>query len=104
MKDATVKAETFSYLPQLDRPQVAKQLQYLLQEGLIPAIEYVREPSPRDHYWSMWKLPLFDARTAEDVLAEIEASTTAHPDCFIKLIGYDRRRQTQPVSFAVHQP
>jgi len=99
-----VKAETFSYLPQMDRLQVAKQIQYLLTEGLIPAIEYVREPNPSDHYWSMWKLPLFDARAAEDVLAEIEACKTAHPDCFIKLIGYDRRRQTQPVSFVVHQP
>ena len=99
-----MKAETFSYLPQLDRLQVAKQIQYLLTEGLIPAIEYVREPNPSDHYWSMWKLPLFDARAAEDVLAEIEACKTAHPDCFIKLIGYDRRRQTQPVSFVVHQP
>ncbi|HUY50108.1 MAG TPA: ribulose bisphosphate carboxylase small subunit [Streptosporangiaceae bacterium] len=99
-----MKVETFSYLPQLDRPHVAKQIQYLLTEGLIPAIEYVREPNPRDHYWSMWKLPLFDARTAEDVLAEIEACKAAHPDCFIKLVGYDRQRQSQPVSFVVHQP
>ena len=99
-----MKAETFSYLPQLDRLQVAKQIQYLLTEGLIPAIEYVREPNPNDHYWSMWKLPLFGARAAEDVLAEIEACKTAHPDCVIKLIGYDRQRQTQPVSFVVHQP
>lgn len=104
MEDATVKAETFSYLPQLDSQQVAKQIQYLLKEGLIPAIEYVQEPNPSDHYWSMWKLPLFGARAAEDVLAEIKACKSAHPACYIKLIGYDRQRQTQPVSFVVHQP
>ena len=80
------------------------QIQYLLDEGLIPAIEYVREPDPSDHYWGMWKLPLFDARAVADVLAEIDACKTAHPDCFIKLIGYDRRRQTQAVSLVVHQP
>jgi len=38
------------------------------------------------------------------VLTEIQACKTAHPDCFIKVIGYDRRRQTQAVSLVVHQP
>jgi len=38
------------------------------------------------------------------VLTEIQACESAHPDCFIKLIGYDRQRQTQAVSLVVHQP
>jgi ribulose bisphosphate carboxylase small subunit-like protein len=67
--------------------QLATQIQYLLNEGLVPAIEYVRQPDPHDHYWGMWKLPLFQTRTAEDVLTEIQAWKAAHPDCFIKLIG-----------------
>ncbi|HYM50860.1 MAG TPA: ribulose bisphosphate carboxylase small subunit [Candidatus Limnocylindrales bacterium] len=99
-----MRLETFSYLPPMSTQQVAKQVQYLLTQGLVPAIEYVREPKPTDHYWSMWKLPLFDARAAEDVLAEIEACRAAHPDCYIKLIGYDRGRQSQAVSFVAHQP
>ena len=93
-----------SYLAQLDGRQLARQIQYLLDEGFVPAIEYVRQPDPRDHYWGMWKLPLFQARAVEDVLTEIQACKTAHPDCFIKVIGYDRRRQTQAVSLVVHQP
>jgi ribulose-bisphosphate carboxylase small chain len=93
-----------TYLADLDEQQLAKQVKNLLAGGLVPAIEYVRQPDPRDHYWSMWKLPLFEARGAEDVLAEIEACRAAHPDSFIKLIGYDRRRQTQAVSLVVHQP
>ena len=93
-----------SYLPRLDERQLAKQIQHVLNEGLVPAVEYAAEPDPRDHYWGMWKLPFFDARVVEDVLAEIEACRAAHPDCFIKLIGYDRQRQTQAVSLVVHQP
>jgi ribulose-bisphosphate carboxylase small chain len=93
-----------TYLPQLDERQVAGQIQYLLDQGFVPAIEYVSEPDPYDHYWGMWKLPLFETRAIEDVLTEIEACKTAHPDCFIKLIGYDRQRQTQAVSLVVHQP
>jgi ribulose-bisphosphate carboxylase small chain len=99
-----VKLETFSYLPPMKSQQVGKQIQYLLRQQLIPAIEYARHPEPRDHYWSMWKLPLFSARAPEDVLAEIEACRTANPDCYIKLIGYDRSRQSQAVSFVVHRP
>ncbi len=99
-----MKLETFSYLPPMTSQQVGKQIQYLLRQGFIPAIEYVRHPEPRDHFWSMWKLPLFEARAAEDVLAEIEACKAAHPDCYIKLIGYDRSRQSQAVSFVVHRP
>jgi ribulose bisphosphate carboxylase small subunit len=38
------------------------------------------------------------------VLAEIEACKAANPRCSSKLIGYDRRRQTQAVSFVVHRP
>ena len=92
-----------TYLPPLDEARVATQIQYLLDQGLIPAIEYARQPSPRDHYWNMWKLPLFDARAVADVQAELGACTTAHPDCFIKLIGYDRHRQTRTMSLLVHQ-
>ena len=43
-------------LPPLDKAQVATQIKYLLDQSLIPAIEYARKP-PRDHYWNMWKLP-----------------------------------------------
>jgi ribulose-bisphosphate carboxylase small chain len=93
-----------SYLPDLDERQLARQIENLLAQGLVPAIEHVRQPDPRDHYWGMWKLPLFEARTVGDVLTEIDACAVAHPDSFIKLIGYDRRRQTQAVSLVVRQP
>ena len=90
-------------LPPLDKAQVATQIKYLLDQSLIPAIEYARKP-PRDHYWNIGRLPLFDARAAADVQAEIRACETAHPDCFIKLIGYDRHRQTRAMSLLVYQP
>ncbi len=51
----------------------------------------------------MWKLPPFVARAAEYVLAETDACKAAKPRFYIKIIGYDRRRQTQAVSFVVHR-
>ncbi|HEV3461995.1 MAG TPA: ribulose bisphosphate carboxylase small subunit [Candidatus Dormibacteraeota bacterium] len=99
-----MKLETFSYLPALTTQQLLRQVNYLLQQRLVPAIEYVDQPTARDHYWTMWKLPLFDARAAEDVLAEIEACKAANPRSYIKLVGYDRRKQTHAVSFVAHRP
>ncbi len=95
---------TFAYLPALTMQQILRQVHYLLQQGLVPAIEYVDKPTAREHYWTMWKLPLFEARAAQDVLAEIEACKAANPSAYIKLIGYNRRRQTQAVSIVVHRP
>jgi ribulose-bisphosphate carboxylase small chain len=99
-----MKLGSFAYLPALTTEQVLRQVQYLLKQGLVPGVEYTDAPSARDHYWTMWKLPLFDARAAEDVLAEIEACKAANPGSSIKLIGYDRRHQTQAVSFVVQPP
>lgn len=99
-----MKLETFSYLPPMTARQVGKQLQYLFKRKLIPGIEYARPAEARERYWNMWKLPLFDTRAAEDVLAEIEACKAAHPDAYVKLVGYDRDRQSQALSFVVHHP
>ncbi|HYN18971.1 MAG TPA: ribulose bisphosphate carboxylase small subunit [Actinomycetes bacterium] len=100
----TRRLGTFSYLPPLSQDEIAAQVAHILASGLIPAIEHTTHPGPRDPFWSMWKLPLFGARTSQDVLAEIEACVKAHPDSFVKLNGYDPKRQSQVASFVVRRP
>ncbi len=99
-----MKTETFSYLPPLTPEQVRKQLRYILDNGWIPGIEFTAQPGAQNTYWSWWKLPLFNARTPEDVWAEIEACRAAHPDCYIRLSAYDSARQLEAMSFVVAQP
>jgi ribulose-bisphosphate carboxylase small chain len=99
-----MKTETFSFLPPMTEAQVAKQIQYVLENGWIPNIEYTDQPGPTNTYWSFWRLPLFNARTSADVLAEIEACKAANPGCYVKINGYDNRRQGQVLSFVVYQP
>jgi ribulose-bisphosphate carboxylase small chain len=95
--------ETFGYLPPLTREELAAQISSLLTRELVPAIEHTALPSPRDHYWQLWKLPLFTARTAEDVLAEVDACAAAHPVDYVKIIGYNRRTQGQ-IAFVARTP
>ncbi len=98
----TLRLGTFSYLPPFSGEELAGQIRYLLETGLIPAVEHSSDP--RKTYWGMWKLPLFEAGSVEEVLAELEACRAAHPEDYVKLIGYDPRRQGQAVSFVVHRP
>ena len=70
----------------------------------MPAVEYTHEPWARGVYWSMWGLPMFEVRTAEEVVSEIAACAKANPAGYVKLIGYDPRRQGQVASFVVHRP
>jgi ribulose-bisphosphate carboxylase small chain len=99
-----MRLETFSYLPELDNAEIEAQIRSILDRGLVVAIEHTREPSAYDHYRTLWKLPLFGVTDPDDVLSELEECRGEHPDAYIRLNGYDRRRQGQVLAFAVHRP
>lgn len=99
-----MKLETFSYLPELTGEQLTSQVGAILDRGLVVGIEYTTAPDPRDHYWTMWKLPLFGSADQATVLAELAACRQANPGAYIKINGYDRARQGQVVSFVAVRP
>jgi ribulose-bisphosphate carboxylase small chain len=99
---------TFSYLPDLTDEQIAAQIRYALARGWAMSVEYTDDPHPRNSYWEMWGLPLFDLppEEADAVLRDVRACREAHPDHYVKLNGYDpsHGRQTTAISFIVHRP
>jgi ribulose-bisphosphate carboxylase small chain len=96
--------ETFSYLPPLSDAQIAKQLQYMLDQGYIPGVEFSQESEPTQHYWTLWKLPLFNATTTNEILAEVRACRSEYGHCFVRVVGFDNIKQCQVLSFIVHKP
>ncbi len=96
--------ETFSFLPQMSADQLAEQVRSIVSRQLVVGIEYSARPDPYDHYWTMWKLPLFGTADPAAVLAELESCRRAHPEAYIKINGYDRARQGQVVSFVAARP
>lgn len=96
--------ETFSYLPAMSNEQVLAQVRRVIANNLIPTIEYTYEPDAYDSYWTMWKLPLWGAKSAEEVMAEVEECKKANPGAVIKIVGYDNIRQCQVMAFVVHKP
>lgn len=96
--------ETLSYLPPLSDAQIAKQLQYILDQGYIPAVEFNENSSPEQHYWTLWKLPLFNATTTQEILNEVRACRSEYSNSYIKVVGFDNVKQCQVLSFIVNKP
>jgi ribulose-bisphosphate carboxylase small chain len=99
---------TFSFLPDLTDEQIAAQVRYALGHGWAISIEYTDDPHPRNSYWDMWGLPMFDLQV-EDVglvMRDVRACREAHPTHYVKLIAYDASygRQTTALSFIVSRP
>ena len=97
---------TFSYLPDLSDDEIQAQVQYCLDNDWPISIEYTDDPHPRNTYWEMWGLPMFELKDAGGVLLELNACRLTFPEHYIRLIGYDRSygRQTTALSFIVNRP
>ena len=97
---------TFSFLPDLTDAQIAAQVEYALGQGWAVSLEYTDDPHPRNCYWEMWGLPMFDLKDAAGLMLELTECRKAHPDCYIKLNAFDSSRgfETMRLSFFVHRP
>lgn len=97
---------TFSSLPDLTDGEITEQVRYALDNGWPLSVEFTDDPHPRNTYWDMWGLPMFDLHDAAGVLLEINACRTAHPEQYVRVNAYDARpgRQTIALSFLVQRP
>jgi ribulose-bisphosphate carboxylase small chain len=97
---------TFSYLPDFTDEEISKQIEYCLDNDWPLTVEFTDDPHPRNVYWEMWGLPMFDLRDPAGVLVEVNACRAAKPNTYVRLTAYDARlgRQTTALSFIVQRP
>jgi ribulose-bisphosphate carboxylase small chain len=97
---------TFSFLPELTDEEIGMQIDYALSQGWACSVEYTDDPHPRNTYWEMWGLPMFDLHDAAGVLQEVRACRAAYPQCYIKVNAFDSERgmETMRLSFIVNRP
>jgi ribulose-bisphosphate carboxylase small chain len=97
---------TFSFLPDLTDQQIASQIEYCIKNGWSIDIEYTDDPHPRNSYWEMWDLPMFEVRDPAAILVEINACRKALPNHYIKVNANNpvRGRETVALSFIVNRP
>jgi len=96
----------FSFLPDLTDEQITKQIQYCIDKSWAISIEYTDDPHPRNNYWEMWGLPLFDIKDPAAILFECNMVRKAKPNYYIKLAAFDNTRGTEScvLSFIVQRP
>lgn len=103
---ARVTQGCFSLLPDLTDKQIKSQIAYSIKAGYAMSIEYTDDPHPRNCYWEMWGLPLFDVPDASTVMYELQECRKAHPGVYIKINGFNNARgiESTSISFMVQRP
>ncbi len=96
----------FSFLPDLTDDQILVQVQYCLDNGWAVNLEYTDDPHPRNTYWEMWGLPMFDLKDAKGVLIELAKCRELHGDEYIRLSAFDSTHTIESlrISFIVNRP
>ncbi len=96
----------FSFLPDLTDDQIRAQAQYCIDHGWAVNIEFTDDPHPRNTYWEMWGLPMFDIKDAAAVMMELAECRKAYGNRYIRLSGFDSSHGWESVklSFLVNRP
>lgn len=96
----------FSFLPDLTDAQIATQAQYAIDKGWAINIEYTDDPHPRNTYWEMWGMPMFDLNDAGAVLQELDACRKVYGEHYIRISAFDSSPGWESVrlSFIVNRP
>jgi len=96
----------FSYLPDLTDTEISLQIEYGLKRGYAWSVEYTDAPHPRNTYWEMFGMPMFDLQDAAGVLMELQNCRQTFPQHYIRLMAFDSTRGVQSIamSFTVNSP
>ncbi len=96
----------FSYLPDLTDQQIIKQIEYALQNNWAVNVEYTDDPHPRNTYWEMYGLPMFDLKDPAGILQEINECRKVFPNHYVRVTAFDNTRgwETPRMSYIVNRP
>ena len=97
---------TFSFLPDLTDAEITAQIEYALRNGWAVAVEHTDDPHPRNVYWEMWGMPMFDLKDAAGVMMEVKACRKTFPSHYVKVNALDNTQgwESTRLSFLVQRP
>ena len=96
----------FSFLPELTDAEISLQIEYGLRRGYAWSVEYTDDPHPRNTYWEMFGMPMFDLRDAAGVMLELQNCRKTFAQHYIRLVAFDATRGVESIamSFIVQRP
>jgi ribulose-bisphosphate carboxylase small chain len=103
---ARISQGAFSLLPDLTDSQIKAQVEYALKRGFAVGIEWTDDVHPRNCYWELWGLPLFDIPDSSAIMYELAECRKAHPGIYIKINCFNNERgvESTALSFIVNRP
>jgi ribulose-bisphosphate carboxylase small chain len=101
-----ITQEQFSFLPPLTDAQIAAQIAYALGKGWAVSVEHTDDPHPRNTYWEMHGMPMFDLKDPAGILMEINECRRTFPEHYVRVLAFDATRgwETPRMSFIVNRP
>ena len=96
----------FSFLPDLTDEQIENQIGYAIRNGFAMNVEWTDDPHPRNAYWELWGLPLFDIKDTASVMFELAEARKACPAGYIRINAFNAAYGTEScvMSFIVNRP
>jgi ribulose-bisphosphate carboxylase small chain len=96
----------FSFLPELTDEQITAQIKWALQHGWAVSVEYTDDPHPRNTYWEMHGMPMFDLKDPAGILMEINECRKTFPNHYIRVMAFNSTRggESPAMSFLVNRP
>lgn len=96
----------FSFLPDLTDEQIRAQIDFCLKNNWPINVEFTDDPHPRNSYWEMWGLPMFDIKDPAGIMYEVNECRKAYPNQYIKINAYDASKgwESSRLSFIVNRP
>jgi ribulose-bisphosphate carboxylase small chain len=96
----------FSFLPDLTDAEITLQIEYGLAKGYAWSVEYTDDPHPRNTYWEMYGMPMFDLKDPAGVMMELNGCRKSFPNHYIRLMAFDSTRGVESIamSFLVNRP
>jgi ribulose-bisphosphate carboxylase small chain len=96
----------FSFLPDLTDTQIRAQIDYCLAKGWAVSVEHTDDIHPRNTYWEMFGMPMFDLRDAAGAMQEVDACRKTFPGHYIRINAFDATRGWEAVrlSFLAARP
>jgi len=82
----------FSFLPDLTDAQITAQIAFALGNGWAVNVEYTDDPHPRNTYWEMYGMPMFDLLDPAGILTELNACRRTFPNHYIRVTAFDSTR------------
>jgi ribulose-bisphosphate carboxylase small chain len=96
----------FSFMPELTDDQITSQIKWALQHGWAVSVEYTDDPHPRNTYWEMFGMPMFDLKDPAGILLEINNCRKTFPNHYIRVMAFNSTRggESPAMSFLVNRP